>query len=147
MKMNEFIENIKKSTHEAVDRLYDIFDDIVCNIIVKDIKPTKFEYDVKTGHYRFDIADLIGTINVDTRLFDIDIKVYADEKTVCAECVLDIEGRFSEQYSRFPSKESKIAVHDFFMKISDIKFTTEDPQKTEEPAVVDAEVAEDHNNE
>lgn len=145
--MNEFIENMKKSTHEAVDRLYDIFDDIVCNIIVKDIKPAKFEYDVKTGHYRFDIAGLIGTINVDTRLFDIDIKVYADEKTVCAECVLDIEGRFSEQYSRFPSKESKIAVHDFFMKISDIKFTSEDPNQTEESEIVDAEVVEDSSNE
>ena len=145
--MKEFFEKMLKLTHEGVDRLYDIFKQLLV-ILSEDIKPEKFEYVPSSNSYRFDITGFVGTIELNLNMFAVDVKIFADEKTVVAECVLNIEGGFDERYTRISNSKANTAEHEFFMKISDIKLkTTEaadsETETTEEDTeIVDTEIVE-----
>lgn len=143
--MDKFFEKMLTLTHSAVDRLYDVFRNVV-GILADDVKPTKFEYVPDQNTYRFEVAGIVGTIKLNLELFDIDIKIFTDPKTLVAECVIDIEGRFDEHYNRINNADANKLVHNFFGKIGEIKFETPSESDTE-PETVEAEVVEDPNNE
>ena len=143
--MEQFFEKMRMLTHDAVDRTYEIFKKTI-GILADDVKPERFEYVPDQNVYRFDIKGLEARLKLDLNLFDMDIRVFANERTPVAECVLDIEGRFNEQYNRIPDKDANTAVHDFFRRISEIEVAPAD-NKTTDDNETEVEVVEDPNNE
>lgn len=140
--MQEFFNKMLTLTHNAVDKLYGTFQQVL-GILADDVKPEKFEYVPDQNIYKFDIKGFVGTIRLDLNMFDIDIKLFADPKTVVAECVIDIEGRFDEHYNRIGNPDVNKIVHEFFGKIGCIKFEEETTEGTAEPEKVEAEVVDE----